>query len=56
MPPFGMYMILAPRSAVPEAPVHPSPIAKRSHTSQNDVGATRRPFVFSNIPVLLLHF
>jgi hypothetical protein len=41
MPPFGMYAIMGPRSAVSEVPVHSNPIAKRSHTSQNDVCATR---------------
>jgi hypothetical protein len=41
MPPFGMYVIMALRSAVPGVPVHSSPTAKRSRTSQNDVGGTR---------------
>jgi hypothetical protein len=41
MPPFGMYVIMAPRSAIPGAPVHSSPIVEGSHTSQNDVCATR---------------
>ena len=36
MPPFGMYAIMTPRSAVPWAAVHSNPIAERSHTSQND--------------------
>jgi len=36
MPPFGMYVVMASRIAVPGVPVHSSPIAKRSHTSQND--------------------
>jgi hypothetical protein len=48
MPPFGMYVVMALRSAVPGVGVHSSPTAKRSRTSQNDVGATRpmseRPF------------
>ena len=33
MPPFGTYVIMAPRSAIPGAPVHYSPIAKRPHTT-----------------------
>ncbi len=41
MPPFGMYVIMALRSALPRIPVHSSPTAKRSRTSQNDVGGTR---------------
>jgi hypothetical protein len=41
MPPFGMYAIMAPGIAAPRAPAHANPIAKRSHTSQNDVSATR---------------
>jgi hypothetical protein len=45
MPPFGMYVIMAPRSAIPGAAVHSSPIAKRSHTSQNDVCATREKYL-----------
>jgi hypothetical protein len=44
MPPFGMYVVMAIRSAVPGVPVHSSPIAKRSRTSQNDVRATRPMF------------
>jgi hypothetical protein len=40
MPPFGMYAIMAPRIAAPRAPVHSNLIARRSHTSQNDVYAT----------------
>jgi hypothetical protein len=34
MPPLCMYVVMAPRSTVPGAPVHSNPIAKRSHTSQ----------------------
>jgi hypothetical protein len=41
MPPFGMYAIMAPRSDIPGASAHSNPIARRSHTSQNDVCATR---------------
>jgi len=41
VPPFGMYAIMAPRIAAPRAPAHSNPIAKRSHTSHNDVCATR---------------
>ena len=41
MPPFGMYVVMERRSAVPRVPVNSSPTAKRSRTSQNDVGATR---------------
>jgi hypothetical protein len=41
MPPFGMYAIMAPRIAAPKAPAHSNPIARRSHTSQNDACATR---------------
>ena len=36
MPPFGMYAMMAPRSAAPRAPEHSNPIAKRSHTSHGD--------------------
>jgi hypothetical protein len=42
MPPFGMYAITAPRLAAPRAPAHSNPTARKSHTSQNDVDATRR--------------
>jgi hypothetical protein len=42
MPPFGIYAIMTPRIAAPRAPVNPNAIAKRSHTSQNDICATRR--------------
>jgi len=42
MSPIGMCMITALRGAVPGAPVHSSPIAKRWHASENDVGAARR--------------
>ena len=38
---FGMYVVMAVRSAVPGVPVHSSPTAKRWRTSQNDVGGTR---------------
>jgi hypothetical protein len=41
MPPFGMYAIMAPRIAARRPPVHSNPIAKRSHTSQNDVWSAR---------------
>jgi hypothetical protein len=41
--PLGVYGIMAPRIAAPRAPAHHNPIAKRSHTSQNDVRATRHP-------------
>jgi hypothetical protein len=45
MPPFGMYAIMVPCSPVPRVPVHSRPIAERSHTSQNDVCATRAPWL-----------
>jgi hypothetical protein len=41
LPPFRMYLIMACRTAIHGAPVRSGSIAKRSHTSQNDVCATR---------------
>ena len=41
MPPFGVYTFMVPRSAVPQEPVHSSPIPKRSDTSQKDVWSAR---------------
>ena len=45
VPPLGVYETMTPRSAAPGAQVHPYPIAKRSHASQNDVCATRAPWL-----------